>query len=170
MNKDGHILTYILFVVAQMILGNYFHFTPYVMLSILPALVLFLHPRVNTVLAMVIAFVIGLAVDYFAEGLIGINAVSLVPVAFLRRPLIEAVFGNEPFELEEPVSIRKYGFARVSMAVLVVLSVFMIIYTVADCAGTRPFWFIAARCAFSIAASYPVSMLIINPLTHDDRR
>ena len=99
MNKDGHILTYILFVVAQMLLSNYFHFTPYVMLTILPVLVLFIHPKIGTVWAMFIAFGTGLAVDCFAEGLIGINAMSLVPVAFLRRPLIEAIFGNEPFEL-----------------------------------------------------------------------
>ena len=121
MNKDGHILTYILFVVAQMLLSNYFHFTPYVMLTILPVLVLFIHPKIGTVWAMFIAFGTGLAVDCFAEGLIGINAMSLVPVAFLRRPLIEAIFGNEPFELEESVSVRKYGVARVSLAVVVVL-------------------------------------------------
>ncbi|MGN0202238.1 MAG: hypothetical protein ACI399_04965 [Candidatus Cryptobacteroides sp.] len=170
MNKDGHILTYILLVVAQMLLSNYFHFTPYVMLTILPVLVLFLHPRVGTIGAMFIAFGIGLAVDFFAEGLIGINAVSLIPVAFLRRPLIEAVFGNEPFELEESISIRKYGFAKISVAVIVELAIFIIIYTIADCAGTRPFWFIAAKCGASLAASYLVSMLIINPLTHGDRR
>ncbi len=152
MNKDGHILTYILFVVAQMLLSNYFHFTPYVMLTILPVLVLFIHPKIGTVWAMFIAFGTGLAVDCFAEGLIGINAMSLVPVAFLRRPLIEAIFGNEPFELEESVSVRKYGVAT------------------ADCAGTRPFWFIAAKCGASIAASYLLSMLIINQLTYGDRR
>ena len=170
MNKDGHILTYILFVVAQMLLSNYFHFTPYVMLTILPVLVLFIHPKIGTVWAMFIAFGTGLAVDCFAEGLIGINAMSLVPVAFLRRPLIEAIFGNEPFELEESVSVRKYGVAGGSLAVVVVLAIFMIICTAAVCAGTRPFWFIAAKCGASIAASYLLSMLIINQLTYGDRR
>lgn len=170
MMKDNHVLTYILFVVAQMLLSNYFHFTPLVTISILPAMAFLIHPKINPVWAMVIAFGTGLAVDFFAEGAIGINAASLVPVALLRRPLIEALCGNEPFEQKESISIRKYGFARVSLAIILVQILFNTIYTIADCAGTRPFWFIAARIGASVLASYLVSMLIVNPLTYDDRR
>lgn len=168
--KDNRTLTYILFVVAQMLLSNYFHFTPYVMLTILPAMVLFLPTRTGTTGAMLIAFATGLAVDYFAEGTLGINALSLVPVAFARRSVIEAIFGNEPFEQKENISLRKYGSSRVSLAVIIVQSIFLAIYTLADCAGTRPFWFILARFGASVLASYLISMLIINPLTHVDRR
>ena len=170
MNKENHTLTYILFVVAQMILSNYFHFTPFVMVTILPTMVLLIHPKVNSVWAMVIAFGTGLAVDYFAEGTIGINAVSLVPVALLRRPLIEAVCGNEPFEQKESISVRKYGFSRISLAIIIVQALFLAIYTLADCVGTRPFWFMAARFGASVLASYLVSLLIVKPLTYDDRR
>lgn len=168
--KDNRTLTYILFVVAQMILSNFFHFTPYVMLTILPAMVLFIPPRTGTTMAMFIAFATGLAVDYFAEGTLGINALSLVPVAFARRSIIETIFGNEPFEQKEDISIRKYGSSRISLAIIIAQSVFLAIYTAADCAGTRPFWFILARFGASVLASYLISMLIIKPLTHVDRR
>lgn len=170
MMKDNHVLTYLLFVVAQTILSNYFHFTPFITISILPAMAFLIHPKINSVWAMAIAFGTGLAVDFFAEGTIGINAASLVPVALLRRPLIEALCGNEPFEQKESISIRKYGFARISLAIILMQVLFNTIYTVSDCAGTRPFWFIAARIGASALASYLVSMLIVNPLTYDDRR
>ena len=168
--RSSFTLTYILLTVGQMILSNYFHFTPYVMLTILPAMVLCIPTKTGTVKAMLIAFVTGLAVDFFAEGTLGINALSLVPVALLRKPVIELFFGSEPFEQKENISVRKYGFARVSMAVMLMTMLFLTIYTLADCAGTRPFWFIATKVGLSTAAGYLASICIINLLAYEDRR
>lgn len=86
--KNSFALTYVLLTVAQMVLSNYFHFTPYMMITILPVMVLCIPTNVGTVKAMLIAFATGLAVDFFAEGTLGINAMSLVPVALLREPVI----------------------------------------------------------------------------------
>ena len=66
--KNTFVFTYVLMTVAQMILSNYCHFTPYVMLTILPAMILCLPTKVNTLEAMLIAFATGLAVDWLAEG------------------------------------------------------------------------------------------------------
>ena len=162
--------TYILMVIAQMILSNYFHFTPLAMLTILPAIVLLLPTKVNTFWAMVIAFATGLAVDLFAEGTLGINALSLVPVAFLRKTLIGTIFGVEPFEQKENLSIKKYGFARISFAIILVTALFLAIYILADSAGTRPLWFLGTKFDISILASYLVSILLVNLLSYDDRR
>ena len=170
MIKDYRILTIVLFVVAQMLLSNYALFTPFVMLGILPAVVLCITPKAGTVLTMLIAFAMGLAVDLLAEGTLGINALSLVPIALIRRPLIEAICGNEPFENKEPISIKKYGFSRISLAIIIVCAIFTAIYTIADCAGTRPFWFILAKTGASTMASYVVSILIVHQLTNDYRR
>ena len=163
-------LTYLVMVVAQMIFTNYFHFSPLCMVTILPMMVLCIPTRINTVWAMVIAFATGLAVDWLAEGTLGINALSLVPVAFARKTLIGMIFGVEPFEQKENLTIKKYGFARVSFAILIVTAVFLTIYILADCAGTRPLWFLGAKAGLSLAASYIVSILIVNLLSYDDRR
>ncbi len=168
--KKSLTFTYILLTVAQMILSNYFHFTPYMMMTILPMMVLCIPTKIGTVNAMLIAFTTGLAVDFFAEGTLGINAMSLVPVALLRRPVIGLFFGNEPFEQKEVVSVWKYGFAKVSMAVIVMTTLFLLVYIIADCAGTRPFWFIAVRLCLSVPVSYLASICFINLLTYEDRR
>lgn len=168
--KNSFTLTYILLTVAQMILSNYFHFTPYMMITILPVMVLCIPTKTDTIAAMLIAFLTGLSVDFFAEGTLGINALSLVPVALLRKPIISMLFGNEPFEQKESVTVRKYGMARVSLAIILMTSVFLLIYILADCAGTRPFWFIGTCLSLSLLASYLSSILIINLLTYEDRR
>ena len=168
--RNTFTVTYILMVVAQMLLTNYFHFTSLCMVTILPMMVLCIPTKVETVWAMVIAFATGLAVDFFAEGALGLNALSLVPVAFVRKGLINMIFGTEPFEHKENISARKYGFARVSFAVILVTTLFLTIYILADCAGTRPLWFMGSKLRISLLASYLVSAIIVNLLSYDDRR
>ena len=162
--------TFILLAVAQMILSNYFHFTPLAMLTILPAMVLCIPTKVNTFPAMIIALATGLAVDFFVEGSLGINALSLVPVAFIRKTLIGTIFGIEPFEQKDNLSIKKYGFARMSFAILIVTAIFLAIYILADCAGTRPVWFMGTKFGISLLASYLASIILVNLLSYDDRR
>ena len=168
--KNRFVLTYVLLVIAQMLLCNYFHFTPYIMLTILPIMVFCIPTRVSVFWTLIIAFVTGLAVDYFAEGIIGLNAAALLPVAILRRTLIEAIFGPEPFEQEENITVKKYGLAKVSLAIFIITAIFLLIYNIADCAGTRPFIFILAKVCLSLLASYILSLLAINLLRYDDRR
>lgn len=168
--KNRFVLTYVLLVIAQMLLCNYFHFTPYIMLTILPIMVFCIPTRVSVFWTLIIAFVSGLAVDYFAEGIIGLNAAALLPVAILRRTLIEAIFGPEPFEQEENITVKKYGLAKVSLAIFIITAIFLLIYNIADCAGTRPFIFILAKVCLSLLASYILSLLAINLLSYDDRR
>ena len=168
--KNRFVLTYVLLVIAQMLLCNYFHFTPYIMLTILPIMVFCIPTRVSVFWTLIIAFVTGLAVDYFAEGIIGLNAAALLAVAILRRTLIEAIFGPEPFEQEENITVKKYGLAKVSLAIFIITAIFLLIYNIADCAGTRPFIFILAKVCLSLLASYILSLLAINLLSYDDRR
>lgn len=168
--RNTFTVTYILMVVAQMLLTNYFHFSPLCMVTIIPVLVLCIPTKIDTLWAMVIAFATGLAVDLFVEGALGLNALSAVPVAFVRKSLVEMIFGPEPFEHKENISARKYGFARVSFAMITATALFLAIYITADCAGTRPFWFMASKFGLSLAASYIVSALLVNLLSYDDRR
>ena len=48
MRKNTFFLVYLLLTVVQMLICNYFHLTPYVMLSILPVMVLCIPLRVPT--------------------------------------------------------------------------------------------------------------------------
>ena len=155
MRKAEFYLVYVLLTVAQMLLCNYLHVSPYLMLSILPVMVLCIPIRVPTVWAMVIAFLTGLAVDLLAEGVLGLNVLALVPVAFARK---------------EDFSVRKNGFGEVALAVFLVQALFLAVYIWADGAGTRPFSFNAIRFGVSLAAGVLVSLLVIDLLAPDTRK
>ena len=150
---------YLILVVAQMVICNYFYLSYYITLRLIPALILLMPINIGTVEAMVAAFITGFAVDALAEGVIGLNILALVPVAYLRRHILSLVFGREIFAREENVSIRKHGLGKVIVALLMAQALFLMIYIWADTAGTTPFWFDLARFVGSLLVSLPLSLL-----------
>ena len=170
MRQTPYFLAYVLLVLAQLLITNYLHLTPYLMLSILPVLVLTIPLRISTVGALCITFATGLGVDLLAEGVLGINTVALLPVAFVRRGLVNLLFGDELFARKEDFSIHRNGFAKVFAAMVVAQALFLALYIWADGAGVRPFWFNAARFGVSFAAGLAVSLLVIDTLAPDEKK
>lgn len=161
---------YILLVIVQLLLTNYLRVSPYLMLSILPVMVLCISIRVGTLGAMLIAFASGLAVDYLSEGMLGLNALALVPVAYLRNGIIRLIFGNELFARQEDFSLQRNGFGKVMLALLLAQSLFLLIYIWVDGAGMRPFTFNAIRFGVSLVAGMLFSLPVMGLLAPDPRR
>ena len=119
---------------------------------------------------MVIAFATGFVVDLLSEGILGLNVLALVPVAFVRKEVIRLIFGGELFARKEDFAVRKNGFGKVLMAIFLVQALFLAIYIWADGAGTRPLTFQAIRFGASLVAGVLVSLLIIDILAPDTRK
>ena len=105
-------ILYALLVICQVALCNYAFLGPYIMLTMLPAMVMCIPLTVSTPLCMLIAFASGLAVDWLAEGLIGINAASLIPVAVCRTTFIRIFLGEDIINRKDSFSIRKNGSGK----------------------------------------------------------
>lgn len=160
MNNTRFLTSFLLLLIVQICIANFFRLSQYVTLSILPAMILLIPIRRGTVPALIIAFVTGLAVDLLSDGLLGLNALALVPVAFCRLGIIRLVFGDEIFARKEDISIPRQGIWKMSVALFMALSLFLIIYIWADGAGTRPLWFSAIRFAASLAGGYILSIIV----------
>ena len=170
MRKGGFYFVFLILTAVQMLICNYLNLSPYLMLSILPVMILCVPLRLPTFWTMLLAFATGCAVDFLSEGLLGINALALVPVAFVRKEVIRLIFGGELFARKEDFSVRKNGFGKVALAVFLVQALFLGIYIWADGAGTRPFSFNAIRFGISLAAGWAVSLLIVDILAPDTRK
>lgn len=170
MRKTNFWTAYLLLLLAQLLLSNFFQLTPYVTLSILPVLILCIPTRVGPVGTMGIAFVSALAVDLLSEGVLGLNAFALVPVALLRNPVIRLIFGDELFARKEDFSVQRSGFGKVAMAIFLLQLLFISLYVWADGAATRPLWFDLARIGASTFAGFLVSLLVAGVLAPDTRR
>ena len=163
--KNRFWIAYALLFIAQLLLCNYFTFTPWMMATLLPAMVLCIPLNIGTVGAMLIAFATGLGVDFLSEGIIGINALALVPVALARKWIISVVFGPDLLSRRNSFTIRRNGLPAVLMALSIGLAIFLVIYIWADAAGTRSFGFNAGRFGASFVVSLFFCALSVRALT-----
>ena len=163
-------LLYFLMVLGQMVLCNFTDFSPFVMLTLLPAMIICVPLTVTTPLCMILAFVTGLSVDWLSEGIIGLNAASLVPVAIMRKPLIRFFLGEDIITRNDTFSFRKNGIGKISLTLMVMISLFLAVYIFLDGAGTRPLWFNMTRFGVSLACNMLLALIITNILTPDDRK
>ena len=163
-------LLFFLMVLGQMILCNFAGFSPYIMLTMLPAMIICVPLTVSTPLCLLLAFATGLSVDWLSEGLIGINAASLVPVALMRKPLIRFFLGEDLITRSDSFSFRKNGIGKISLVMTVALLIFLGIYVYLDGAGTMPAWFNFTRIGLSLLCNYVLALIVTNILTVDDRK
>lgn len=161
---------YLLLAICQIVLCNYAYLGPYLMLTLLPAMIMCIPLTVNTPTCMLVAFLTGLSVDWLSEGLIGINGASLIPVALARKSFIRVFLGEDIINRKDSFSIRKNGIGKILTVMTVALMIFLAVYIFLDGAGTRPFWFCASRFGASLAANLALAVLVTNILTPDDRK
>lgn len=170
MRTQNFAVLFFLMVLGQMVLCNFAGFGPYVMLSMLPAMIICVPLTVGTPLCMLIAFAAGLSVDWLSEGLVGLNASALIPVALMRKPLIRFFLGEDLIARSDGFSFRKNGIGKISLVLGVALIIFMGIYIFLDGAGTRPLWFNLTRFGVSFACNMVLALIVTNILTVDDRK
>ena len=119
---------------------------------------------------MLIAFATGLGTDFLAEGLIGLNAAALVPVAACKRFICDSVFGKELILLGEDISMRKHGIGKVTFALLIVQGIFLIVYIWADGGPARPLVFNLIRFAASLVAGVGLSLVVAHMMDPNERK
>lgn len=161
---------YTLLVIAQILLCNYGQFSPHVLLTILPAMVLCIPPSISTISGMLIAFASGLSIDWLSEGLIGLNTAAILPVALMRKGIIKIFLGEDLITRGDRFSYRKNGFAKISTAHTICLTVFLALYIILDGAGTRPVGFCLTKGIISFVCNFLLAIIITNILSPDDRK
>lgn len=160
MKQPGFAIRFVIMLIVQVCICNFFRLSQYITLTILPVIILLLPIRRSTTFALFLAFLSGLLVDFLADGMLGLNVLALVPVAFVKNGILRLVFGEEIFARKEDVSIQKQGTWKMSIAIIMAQALFLAIYIWADGAGTRPEWFNLTRFAASLASGYLLSLLV----------
>lgn len=163
-------ILYCLLLIGQLVLCNYATLGPYILLTMLPAMIMCIPTTVSTAACMLIAFAGGLAVDWLSEGLIGLNAAAAVPVALLRNGAIKIFLGEDLITRGDRFSIRKNGLFKIAVVMFTALIVYLGIYVFLDGAGTRPAWFTFTRIGVSTVCCLALSFIVINILSPDDRK
>lgn len=160
MNRNPNFL-FLLMLLAQVLISHLFQTGPWCVLTLLPVLILCLPSQWPVLHTMIVAFLSGLAVDFLADGLIGLNAFALTPVALVRRFLLVRFFNEELVSRGERISWRKWGFVPVFSCVLVCTALFLLLYVVVDAAGERGWLPCLATFALSLAADLLLAIPVL---------
>ena len=163
-------ILYSLLLIGQIVLCNYAALGPYVVLTMLPAMIMCLPTTLRTSTCMFIAFASGLCVDWLSEGILGLNAAAAVLVALLRNGIIKIFLGEDLITRKDNFSFRKNGVGKISLVLITSLLIFLGIYIFLDGAGTRPTWFNLTRMGVSLLCNYVLALIVTNILTVDDRK
>ncbi len=170
MSKQNYFIMFLVILGVQLLICNYFHISAYITLSILPCTILLLPTKVGTSAAMLIAFAAGLAVDLLADGVPGLNALALVPVAGSRRIICDFIFGKELTLTGEDVSMSKFGIGKMTLAVTTVQAIFLVIYIWADGAAARTSIFNLLRFSLSLVTGTALSLVVADLLDPNVRK
>ena len=115
---------FVCLLVVQLVISNYVNLSPFISLTILPAMVMCTPMSMPTAWVMAVAFLTGISTDLLTAGAVGLNAVSLVPVAAARNFIVTLVCGNEVVERGSDFNFKKYGALKVITVTLLSLALF----------------------------------------------
>lgn len=158
-------LNILLLVIMQMIISNFIYLGPYIIISLMP-FVMFLMPLSwSQGRMLLLTAAVSLPVDIFAEGVPGLNALALLPIAYARPLLLSITAASDSKGREGVISPEWMGTRGFTALAGISLLAFLTIYNIADCAGTRPASFVATRTLIStvinLALYIPLSRTIL---------
>ncbi|MBO7248534.1 MAG: hypothetical protein J6U88_00420 [Bacteroidales bacterium] len=161
MNIDfKKVLYFVVIIIIQCIMDNYVDLGIYTRIVLLPYLILILPYRYRTIGTMVLAFCIGLIVDIFTTGILGLNAGALVSVAFVRQKMLHAIIGERNMERHDSPDFKVMGLGKSSFYILTPYFLYFTLYTIVDNFGLAPAVITIPKILISTAVSGVACLLL----------
>lgn len=170
MNNSRFILVYFLMLVLQLILTKCCQIGPFLYISLLPAMIFCMPTTRRTSFVMLIAFLSGLLVDALADGPLGLNALALIPCAFIQKPLVGFFIDKDVVERGYSFSFHQFGYIKVGLALIIEVFLFFTLYVLFDGAGERSAGFNAAKIFVSSLISFIFCMVATGVLSPRQKR
>jgi hypothetical protein len=109
---------------------------------------------------MILAFFIGLAVDIFTTGVLGINAGALTAVAFIRQKMLHAIMDERNMERHDSPDLKVMGVGKGLFYIGVPYLLFFIISVLLDNFSIRPLAITIPKILAGTIVSGVISMLL----------
>ena len=150
-----------LLIICQILLSEYVNIWPLLYIAIFPQFIILLPPSINKMAHLLIAFVLGLAIDIFADGVLGLNAAALVAMAYMRPSLLKITLSKTNLDNtdNQPLLPRTIEIQKLAMLDACMLAVFFLVYILLDSAGSFPFWYTILKIAVCVIANGIISLI-----------
>lgn len=168
--KSGlwNIILFVLIFILQVLISSYVDLGAYIYICLIPLLVINIPMKVDIRLTMIIGFAIGLLLDVFANGVLGLNAAAATWVAAFKGPIFQKTVNKEHrYNIEVP-SMRNIGIFNYIFYLTICTLIYLCSYMVMECFSLRPFLFIVIRILISLVVNVALMAIVSNSILDRD--
>lgn len=159
-----NIILFVLIFILQILICNYVELGAYVYICLIPLLIINIPMKVDIRLTMLAGFAIGLLLDIFANGVLGLNAAAGTMLASFKGPLFQRTVNKEHrYNIEVP-SMRNIGILNYVIYLTLCTLIYLTTYTLLECVSLRPFLFILFRILISLVINVALIAIISNSI------
>ncbi len=156
----------IIFIILQIILDEFVNNWYMVYISLCPLFILSLPISMPKGSYMLVSFLVGLSIDIFSGGLLGLNAAAAVAVAFVRMPILRLLFSYALLENLSVITINSVRTKSFIFVLFLINIIFFSVYILLDVLFTIPFYLFAMwlliNLVLNVIFSYIAELLFVN--------
>lgn len=150
-----------LMVVCQILLSEYVNIWSILYIAIFPQFIILLPPSMNRSLHLIVAFLLGLCIDFFADGVLGLNAAALVAMAYTRPFFLKLTLskGNTDNAEGQPLTPKTVEIPKLIMLNTLMLAVFFTAYILLDSAAGFSLWYTLLKIGICVAVNSIITII-----------
>lgn len=159
-----NIILFVLIFILQVLICNYVDVGAYIYICLIPLLIINIPMKLDFRLTMLIGFALGLLLDLFANGVLGLNAAAGTMLAAFKGPLFQKTVNKEHrYNIEVP-SMRNIGIINYIAYLTMCTAIYLFTFTLLECVSLRPFLFILIRILISLVINVALMAIISNSI------
>ena len=159
-----NIILFVLIFILQVLICNYVDLGAYLYICLIPLLIINIPLKLDIRLTMLIGFALGLLLDLFANGVLGLNAAAGTMLAAFKGVLFQKTVNKEHrYNIEVP-SMRNIGVFNYIAYLTMCTAIYLVTFTLLECVSLRPFLFILIRILISLASNVALMAIISNSI------
>jgi hypothetical protein len=149
-------------IICQALLSEYVNIWALLYIAIFPQFIILLPTSMNRSLYLITAFALGLCIDLFSDGILGLNAAALVAMAYSRPLILKFTLPKGNFDSNEnsPLTLRTIEITSLTLITALLLTVFFAAYILIDSAASFTFGYTVLKLVVCIIANTLVSILL----------
>lgn len=154
------IIQFLLLVAAQILVSSFVNFGPSVLICFYPFYILSKTPKTPISQILITSFILGLLIDFFSNGILGLNASASVFLAFIQPGLMKIILRSGDMDKQARPGLYTSGATRYIIYILTGLTFHHIFLTIVENFGTP---FVAdsiLRVLFSVILNTIIILLI----------
>ena len=161
----NNILKYItlgaIVVICQILVSEYVNIWAVLYVAVFPQFIILLPPTMNKSAYMLVAFVLGLSIDLFADGVLGLNAAALTAMAYMRPAILKLTVpkGNYDSYDNQPIIPRTLEIPKLILLNTLMLSIFFTVYVVLDSAASFTFGYTLFKIFLCVVANSVITFV-----------